>query len=181
MEQRPRKKAYALNATKFLQPSEFEHLQRLLSGKNLSRDQLILRVALCTGARATEILNIRKTDLNADIKAIFLCGLKGSNDRELPMTSELFGELERHAKTVAGERLFPIGYHRLRQIWTRYRPANKRFGSLRHTFAIRLYAATLDLRLVQAAMGHRSIVNTMIYANYFYTTEEMKRIKVVAI
>ena len=36
--------------------------------------------------------------------------------------------------------------------------------SLRHTFATTLLARTEDLRLVQNAMGHRSIVSTTIYA-----------------
>ena len=36
--------------------------------------------------------------------------------------------------------------------------------SLRHTFACDLLARTGDLRLVQAAMNHRSIVSTTTYA-----------------
>jgi site-specific recombinase XerC len=35
---------------------------------------------------------------------------------------------------------------------------------LRHSFAIRLYRQTRDLLLVQAALRHRSIVSTTVYA-----------------
>lgn len=176
-----RKTKYSLNGRKYLQPSEFDRLEVLLSGPGQCRNRLILRMAVCTGARASEILNIEKRDLNPDAQSVFIRGLKGSNDRELPLTTDFFLELQRYAKTIAGARLFPIGYHRLRDIWAFYRPVEKRFGTLRHTFAIRLYSATLDLRLVQAALGHRSITNTMIYAEYHYTLEELKRIKIVAI
>ncbi len=38
------------------------------------------------------------------------------------------------------------------------------YHSLRHTFAMRVYAATRDLSLVQRMLGHRSIQSTEIYA-----------------
>lgn len=38
------------------------------------------------------------------------------------------------------------------------------FHSLRHTFAMRLYAATRDLSLVQQMLGHRTISSTEVYA-----------------
>ena len=41
--------------------------------------------------------------------------------------------------------------------------AGKSAHSLRHTFANGLLARTGDLRLVQAAMNHASIVSTTIY------------------
>ena len=37
--------------------------------------------------------------------------------------------------------------------------------ALRHTFATRLYAQTRDLRLVQQALGHRSVTSTEIYTH----------------
>ena len=36
--------------------------------------------------------------------------------------------------------------------------------ALRHTFAQRLYRATSDLFLVQAALHHRSVTSTTVYA-----------------
>jgi integrase/recombinase XerD len=38
------------------------------------------------------------------------------------------------------------------------------FHSLRHTFAMRLYAETRDLFLVQSKLGHRSVKSTEVYA-----------------
>jgi len=39
-----------------------------------------------------------------------------------------------------------------------------RFHSLRHTFAMRVYARTKDLLLVKKLLGHRSINSTLVYA-----------------
>ncbi|MEK7358616.1 MAG: tyrosine-type recombinase/integrase, partial [Bdellovibrionota bacterium] len=98
-------------------------------------------------------------------------------DREIPIKAEIFERLIAYASAVPrSSELFPIGYHRLRQIWDWYRPAPKKFHSLRHTFAIRLYRKTKDLRLVQVALGHRNITNTMIYADYVYSQSELKKL-----
>ena len=72
--------------------------------------------------------------------------------------------------------LFPISYPRLVQIWQHYRPVHKKFHSLRHTFAIELYKKTKDIRLLQMALGHRNIANTMIYADYVYSQTELRRL-----
>ena len=180
---------YALNKNKYLLEPEIDHLESLLDrtppfGKadgTTERDVLMLWVALLTGARATEVLNLLKSDLNTFDKSIFLRGIKGSNDREIPLPTSRFDRLYRYARNCdvgleTQTRLFPIGYHRLRQIWDFYRPVDKKFHCLRHTFAIRLYRKTKDLRLVQVALGHRSISNTMIYADYVYSQQELRKL-----
>lgn len=166
----------ALNSTKFLQPPEHSALVANLSKQSkFDRDALILRLALETGARASELLNIQTSDLNDHDKSVMIRGLKGSNDREIPLPRELYESLKQYSKAMEG-RLFPISYSRLVQIWHLYRPVKKKFHSLRHTFAIRLYQKAPDLRLLKVALGHRNIVNTMIYAEYVYASTEMRRL-----
>lgn len=170
---------YALNKNKYLLDPEVERLERQLEASftENSRDCLILHLAVRTGARASELLELRHADLNSYDATVFIRGIKGSNDRELPLPPLLFERLYRYSEaTPKNEGLFPIGYHRLRQIWDWYRPVPKKFHSLRHTFAIRLYRKTKDLRLVQVALGHRNITNTMIYADYVYSQQELKKL-----
>lgn len=171
---------YALNKNKYLIEPEVDRLERLLcdaSNPEELRDKLLLTLALKTGARASEILNLRFADLNIYDRTVFIRGIKGSNDREIPLRKDIFDQLLAYAQTrPRNEDLFPIGYHRLRQIWDWYRPVEKKFHSLRHTFAIRLYRKTKDLRLVQVALGHRNITNTMIYADYIYSQSELRKL-----
>jgi integrase/recombinase XerC len=170
---------YALNKNKYLIDPEVERLERVLDSDKQAeaRDVLLIQLALKTGARATELLGLRHVDLNVYDHTVFIRGIKGSNDREIPIKKEIFERLIAYANTVPrNENLFPIGYHRLRQIWDWYRPAPKKFHSLRHTFAIRLYRKTKDLRLVQVALGHRNITNTMIYADYVYSQSELRKL-----
>lgn len=172
---------YALNKNKYLLDPEVERLEALLArAESLeSRNVLLIWLALKTGARATELLGLRKVDLNPYDKTLFIRGIKGSNDRELPLAPWLFERVreytDRQVEGASGD-LFPIGYHRLRQVWDWYRPSGKKFHALRHTFAIRLYRKTKDLRLVQVALGHRNITNTMIYADYVYSQQELRKL-----
>lgn len=173
---------YALNKNKYLLDPEVERLEHILESLPMAedRDALMIWLALKTGARASEILALRKVDLNPYDRTIFIRGIKGSNDRELPLAPWLFERLrlfsERELNQKGDSDLFPIGYHRLRQLWDWYRPVPKKFHALRHTFAIRLYRKTKDLRLVQVALGHRNITNTMIYADYVYSQTELRKL-----
>lgn len=169
---------YALNKNKYLLEPELERLESILTSyidKN-ERDCLLLNLALKTGARAQEILNLKKSDMNPYDQSLFIRGIKGSNDREIPIKPDLYKRLEKYAQTVNSDSLFPISYNRFRQIWEFYRPVHKKLHALRHTFAIRLYQKTKDIRLVQVALGHRNITNTMVYADYVYSQQELRKL-----
>ena len=180
---------YALNKSKYLLPDEVQRLEQVLKSYLSSdrRNTTLLFLALFTGARATELLNLRREDLDVHEQTLFIRGIKGSSDRELPIPSWLFKEVQKVAATAQDRRfppipeamknrIYPITYNRVRQIWQHYRPVHKKFHCLRHTFAIRLYRKTKDIRLLQMALGHRNITNTMIYADYVYSQQELRRL-----
>jgi integrase/recombinase XerC len=169
---------YALNKNKYLLEPEQERLEHILTSfaNKDPRNCTLLWTCLHTGARAQEVLNLKMEDLNTYDETVFVRGLKGSNDRELPVPSWLFVRLLQEQARSKDQVLFPISYNRLRQIWEFYRPVHKKLHALRHTFAIRLYKKTKDLRLVQVALGHRNITNTMIYADYVYSQEELRKL-----
>lgn len=170
---------YSLNRSKYLLDPEVSSLEYLLKRHQDTdtRNCLLIGVGLRSGARAQEILNLKVSDLSSYDQTIYIKGLKGSNDREIPLPKDLFRRLDLMAQKLGShDRLFDISYQRLYQIWDLYRPCRKSFHSLRHTFAIHLYKKTRDLRLVQVALGHRNINNTMVYADYIYSKEELKKL-----
>ncbi len=181
-----RSKLYSLNKNKYLLDFEFEKLNQILTSfedRDL-RNVLLLRLALNTGARATELLNIKVNDVDQKSKSVVIYGIKGSNDREIPLENKLFQTLQKYIQNEklslklegSSQPVFNISYPRLVQIWLNYRPVQKSFHALRHTFAIRLYKKTRDIRLLQFALGHRNIANTMIYADYVYSQEELRKL-----
>lgn len=173
-----RQKTYQLTKNKYLSESEFQALKGRLSKHNdLNPNVAIaIEVALYTGARAQEVLNITTNDIQD--RFIHIKGLKGSNDREIPIDKNFDDRLKKYitrAQFESGERIFQFSYEWLRTWWNEFRPVPKKFHSLRHTFALRLYQRTKDIHLVKVALGHRSVVNTQIYLDYEYSRHELKK------
>lgn len=122
--------------------------------------RLALLVCYYTGCRASECLNIESEDLRFDRGSVVIRGTKGSRDREVALPRPIIKELlELRTGT-----LFPFGYRWLEMNFKKCLP-NKNLHSLRHSFAVRLYRQTKDIKLVQYALGHQNIRNTMIYTD----------------
>ncbi len=172
--------SYQLNKSKYLVDSELSELKRILrlfQDKD-RRNTCLIELALNTGGRASELLNLKWIDVDLTEKTVFIKGLKGSNDREIPLRDAEFKRLLslKSDTDQNNDLIFKISYPRLVQIWNDYKPVDKKFHSLRHTFALNLFKKTKDLRLVQVALGHRNIQNTIVYAEYVYSTRELKRL-----
>lgn len=166
-----------MNKNKFLNPLEAKHLEEVLMRnlKNSTRDCLLLLLALKTGARASEILGIKKEDLNHHQKSVFIRGLKGSNDRELPISPMVFNTLVKYSFTVQSDFIFPISYERMYQIWIQYRPCQKKLHSLRHSCALRIYEKSKNIHLVKSALGHKAIQTSMVYLDFFETQSQLRK------
>lgn len=168
---------YQLTKNKYLLEPEFDELNKRCRSDLTCRNHLMILVALNTGTRAEELLQLKYSDLVPAHRSVFITGIKGSNDREIPLPKDIWVALMKYAdanKDPSGL-LFPITYQRLWQIWNMHRPTPKKFHCTRHTFAIRLYQKSKDLKLVQVMLGHKEISNTMIYMNYSYTVDEMRK------
>jgi len=180
---------YLITSEKVLSLDEEANLRKLCSrhlkvAKDL-RDALMITMLLDLGVRAQELLNIRVGDFNPDTHAVFIRSLKGSNARELYLKPGVAAKFRTYVlETFASEiyfhiesdrLVFDISYHRLWQIWGIYTPnPRKTIHSTRHTFAIRLYERTKDIKLVQMCLGHRSIMSTMVYVDFWYSQNIIK-------
>ncbi len=165
-----------LNSGKFLSAIEDELLAKVLA-KYKNRDTLMIELLRKYGMRTNEMLALRPIDLNESAKTIRVGASKGSEEREFPLSDELFERLKVEAGRCIMEdmRIFNITDVRFRQIWYHYRPFKKKAHSLRHTCAVEMYRKTRDIKLVQAVLGHKSIANSMIYMDFAYTQDEFKK------
>jgi len=142
------------------------------TGTEAERDRMLVELLLGTGIRIGSALALDVDDLDFVHGEIRLRTTK--NDR--PTTAVLpDGVAKKLTAFVAGRTqgpLFLAGDHRVsmrhaqRRLTSWFAAAGiqgKSAHSLRHTFASTLLGRTGDLRLVQAAMNHASIVSTTIY------------------
>lgn len=162
---------------KYLSRVEDEHLSGLFSRYKGHRDVLMLRLLRKYGMRASELLGLKVSDLDFDGLGFTVSGLKGSHPRFFPVPPDLFDELRKIAKECSGvdDRLFPIGYSRLGQIWRMYRPSKKPLHSLRHTFAVEMYEKTRDPLYLQESLGHKSMASTLVYARVINKEQKDRR------
>lgn len=155
------------------------------------RDHMLFSVALATGLRESELLALNCGDvLNASARPrarIVLRVFKRSTDspapQEVMVPDKMRNKLGRFMrwKRARGESCGPdaplfiarggrrLSKRRAREAFGEWRDRaglseSLTFHALRHTFCQRLYDKTGDIRLVQRAARHATIMTTTIYA-----------------
>lgn len=147
------------------------------------RDKAVLEMLYATGMRASEVANIKISDLNFSIGYLRCLG-KGKRERIIPLgktalkvTKTYLQEFRpRLAKSAGADFLFLSrtgrGMSRV-DIWRMVKkyarlagmPANMTVHTLRHCFASHLLSGGADLRSLQEMLGHVDIATTQIYTH----------------
>lgn len=180
--------SYEITDTKFLSDEEFDQLYKLTTMfmKKEPRDCLFLQLAMFTGARKSEIIGIdrkgksggmRVKDFNFKERTVKITATKNSKDRSIPLPEKLMQHLKKYIidqNLGENDHIFTFWGNRAHEIWCKWRPVKKRFHSLRHTFAVRLYRKTKDIMVVKVALGHRSIMNTQVYVDLVSSSESLR-------
>jgi integrase/recombinase XerD len=130
---------------------------------------------LGTGIRLGSALGLRVEDVDLQARELVIRCAKASRPDRLPISREV----TRTLATWIGDRTDgPLFSSRSgwslcgRHVQRRFRRAVEAAGitravsphSCRHAFAVKMLARTGDVTLVQAALRHRSIASTLIYA-----------------
>jgi len=181
-----------LNNIPFL-PPRYQRVERLpFIPKETEVDQLIagtsrkcsvyLQLLKETGARAGEAWSLRWIDLDFEKLAVTLIPEKGSNPRQIKVSSKLFAMLNQLPRRH--ERVFGPGKldHFARWFYVKRRDVSQRLGdpqirrigfkTLRHWKASTLYHKTRDILLVQRTLGHKDIRNTLVYTHLIDLNED---------
>lgn len=168
---------YELTKDKFLSDNEYNEIIDTCN-RYPSRNSTLIKFALASGARASEILSVTLKDMDSSEKSVYLRTNKKGKDRYIFLSNDLFELVYKLALSNKNNKPFNITYQRLVQIWAKYRVGGKKFHSLRHTAAVRLYKKTKDMKLVQLFLGHRHMSTTAIYTDFQYSVEKMREMLV---
>ncbi|MCX7965598.1 MAG: site-specific tyrosine recombinase XerD [Syntrophorhabdaceae bacterium] len=175
---------YRPSIPEVLSQEEMLELLRLTEGERKSlRDRTMLELMYATGLRVSELINLKKSDINLDGGFLIATG-KRSKERVVPIGSYSKEAIKRYLfeEKPKGPYLFSNkkGGRLTRQaIWKIIRKYARKIErthvsphTIRHTFATHLLEGGADLRSVQLLLGHEDISTTQIY-----THVDSKRLK----
>jgi site-specific recombinase XerD len=157
----------------YFKPAEANRFLQAIPAKNGpvdERDRMMFTLLLHTGIRLGGLVKIRVKHVRSAERLLKVNG-KGGIERSVYLTSKLRRALKSYIAKMElkpDDPLFPSrrgGPLGRRRVQLRFHHWLAKAGikrhltvhSLRHTFAMNLYRQTGDLRLVQAALGHRHI------------------------
>jgi len=175
-----------------LSPAQVEKLLRgpQALDRFFLRDRAILETLYATGCRASEVVNLRLSDLNLN-SAFLKCTGKGSKQRIVPLGKHALSALRAYlgegrpdaAKESPWVFVSRGGKKLTREmLWVIVKKYVRRLGlnakvsphTLRHSFATHLLSGGADLRTVQELLGHASIQTTQ-----HYTHVDSERLKAI--
>ena len=153
-----------------------EEVRRLLDAAPSFKCRLLLSLAYGCGLRACEIVSLKVSDIDSAQMVIRIEQAKGRKDRYVMLSPELLDMLRQWWKAARPQGwLFP-GRPAVNPLTTRQlnrlfhlaaKAAETKKGatlhSLRHSFATHLLESKLDIRMIQALLGHKRLDTTAHY------------------
>ncbi|MGO3890890.1 MAG: phage integrase [Paenalcaligenes sp.] len=152
----------------YLTSEKITRLLKELCGSRNPHVELITRVCLATGARWSEVEEMRETQVHDGF--IQFARTKSAKTRAVPITESLVSELRRHNDTygVMG-RVFPAScMPAFRVALDRTKialPDGQMTHVLRHTFASHFMMNGGNILTLQRILGHSTVTMTMRYAH----------------
>lgn len=178
-------KRYVRRTVNFLDHAEIEALLKAPDRATWAgrRDHLILLIALQTGLRASELVNLRRQDIVLGVGAHIRCEGKGRKQRCTPLREETVKRLELWLKehqgpesdplfpTIRGDRMSRDAFEHLVRKYTLSASAScgslvgKRVSPhvLRHSTAMELLQHGVDQSVIALWLGHESVETTQVY------------------
>ena len=154
-----------------------DEMQALIGIAADSRDNLIVKMLYATGVRVSELVNIKKEDIDLDRNTIKVFG-KGAKERVVLLPDALKVQVAEYCRGFSGgERLFDLN---IRTVERDIKSLASRAGinkkvtphKLRHSFATHMLQNGGNVVAIQKLLGHTSLNTTQIYTHY--SVDELK-------
>lgn len=175
----------AINPTEITKEDIEAFRQRILQseGTHAIRNYTIVTMLMYTGLRISEVLRLKKTDVNTITGEVRVSDGKGEKQRIVVMNSKVMDaikEYRQHYNREETELLFynangkPLDRTAINKVFWEYRDKDKPISphSLRHYFCSSALEAGYTISEVAMLAGHSNIHTTMRYTN-----PSMKKIK----
>ena len=163
-----------------------DEVRQLIESTDTVKSRLIVSLLYSTGLRVSELVNLKVSDLNLGDKTGWVRRGKGNKDRLFVMSENLSEELKEYLELKGKENEYVFSKDRpltTRNIQKIIKGARHRAGiskkttphTLRHSFATHLLEQGIDIRVIQAMLGHSSLSTTQVYTHI--SSEQLKKVK----
>ncbi|WP_457567584.1 tyrosine-type recombinase/integrase [Desulfurobacterium sp.] len=148
----------------------YDEVEKVLHAakKRCYRDYIMIKTILFCGLRISELLSLKKSDIvSAKGRKVLRVIGKGGKERFIPLPADFAAELESYASSLNCDRLFSLTYQGAKYIFNKIAESTGvklHPHKLRHTFATILVDRGVDIRVIQAFLGHASPNTTARYA-----------------
>lgn len=170
-----RKPIESRGRVRFLSEDERQELLKACQSSKNEYLYLIVILALSTGMRASEILNLKWSDVDLINKKIVLHQTKNDERRSVPLTGIVLELLKKHAAAKCSHFSLLFPGHKsdrgidIRSAWETVMKKtgikNFRFHDLRHDFASSLLAQGASIAQLAEILGHKTLSMVKRYAH----------------
>ncbi len=164
-----------------------EEVSSILKRLTNLKHRCIVEMLYSAGLRRSELINLRKGDVQYERKSIFIRGSKGRKDRTSILSETLSAELKDYLRSYKPNYWLFEGINRKQYSATSIANIVNRAAieagiekkvtphMLRHSFATHLLEQGVDIRYIQILLGHGSSKTTEIYTHV--STTALAKIK----
>lgn len=161
-----------------------EEVKKLIDSADTLKSKLIISMLYSGGLRVSELVNLKRSDINFNDRTGWVRRGKGSKDRVFTISEGLAQDLLAYLKDREYSYVFskdkPLTTRNIQKIIYGLRcktGIQKKITphTLRHSFATHLLENGTDIRVIQALLGHSSLNTTQIYAHV--STDMIKKVK----
>jgi integrase/recombinase XerD len=155
-----------------------EEIRQLITNTRNIKHRTLIAFAYSTGMRQEEVCHVRLCDIDSNRMQIKVCCGKGKKDRYTILSKQILAMLRTYWQMYKPVKyLFegqkkgePISKSSIQTFFTKAIAQSEiqkeaSFHTLRHSFATHLLEQGVNLRIIQALLGHTSLRTTTIYTH----------------
>lgn len=149
-----------------------EEVDKIILGAETEKSEIIVRMLYYTGLRVSELVNLKRKDINFEIGQGIIKG-KGSKQRQIFLTPKLIEKLNKFFEKYPDyeyilskdKPLTPRNIQKIVEKIAKKQGIQKKVTphTFRHSYATHLLEDGTDIRTIQALLGHENLQTTQIY------------------
>jgi len=162
-----------------------QDIKKLLDSAQTRKSKLIISLLYSSGLRVSEIVSLKKQNIDFNEKVGWVRKGKGSKDRLFSISETVLNQIKEYLEDHPDNEyifsktnpLTPRNIQKIIKLTTKKAGIEKRVTphTLRHSFATHLLEDGTDIRIIQTMLGHENLSTTQIYTHI--SQDQIKKVE----